>query len=596
MLIRLTNKPFRTTLFLVFALVLNACGSSSDSTSDAIALGPAGSSSFSSLPAQAETLTMASRQGRFAGKAVSGLVYRSDSHDGVTSSAGEFDYRPGEQIEFYLGDIKLGETRAANELSLVELPMRNDAVNERAAVNLLRLLYTLDEDANADNGIAISTAVSELARLRAMNFDLAPESFEQTYLSLVLELTSATTAGAREFVALDLVEDELAYLDEGYWHLNEIRQSAGLVKYANSTALSAAAANHADYLVTNQLTGHYEEMALFGASGVSPADRAKAQDYLARSVNEVISYFDTPERALDDLMAAIYHRLALLSLHHNEAGIGAALGDNDDRIKSAFVVKMGLAEMDQACRESDLSGNQRGVRAACHDQIPVERDRFFEIHNDLAASNPEAILWPPRDADDIPPAFFEEEPDPLPDYSVSGYPVSVQFNQYFVPSVRVDSFRLFRVHDGAEIDVIPWLDRSADPNNRLSALEAVIFPKERLDWDTLYRVELNYEIEGEWTFTSWNFRTRALDEQLMTWSGQGQRLDFESKKSYAVYIPPTAEQPRIGSINYQYPQGTRIQAEFIDGNTLGITIEGRSGSQVSFTTGAGHRFNVVISN
>jgi len=61
--------------------------------------------------------------GVFLDSVVSGLRYDADTFSGVSNSAGEFNYNPGELITFSIGDVVIGSAIAApvmTPLTLVE--------------------------------------------------------------------------------------------------------------------------------------------------------------------------------------------------------------------------------------------------------------------------------------------------------------------------------------------------------------------------------------------------------------------------------------------------------------------------------------------
>ena len=131
-----------------------------------------------------------SDKGQFTGP-VSGLHYETDSFSGVTNRKGEFRFRCGESIRFYVGDIFLGETIAAKTISPFDLagiapptanaenyliqhqivngiipppamPLKKEGTPFENAVNLAVFLYTIDADMQADNGVQIPADLHDL--------------------------------------------------------------------------------------------------------------------------------------------------------------------------------------------------------------------------------------------------------------------------------------------------------------------------------------------------------------------------------------------------------------------------------------------------
>lgn len=92
------------------------------------------------------------RTGVFVDGLVQGVTYKSSSGlNGVTGSRGEYQYREGDRISFYVGSVLLGEFTAEEVVSVL------DAANP-AEVALF--LQALDADGNAANGILIPAALA----------------------------------------------------------------------------------------------------------------------------------------------------------------------------------------------------------------------------------------------------------------------------------------------------------------------------------------------------------------------------------------------------------------------------------------------------
>jgi hypothetical protein len=101
--------------------------------------------------------------GQFAGPKVAGLSYASGSTSGVTSDRGEFEFEPGETVQFSIGDIALGPPVPAKEvMSTRDLVARDSDEGATSEVNMRRLLKSLDADPKSDV-ISISAAVQSAA-------------------------------------------------------------------------------------------------------------------------------------------------------------------------------------------------------------------------------------------------------------------------------------------------------------------------------------------------------------------------------------------------------------------------------------------------
>lgn len=141
------------------------------------------------------------RFGYFLDSAVDGVRYISGEHYGTTDSNGRFGYIVGENIEFYIGDILIGDVISPSDrLTPFELSNRNAS----SALNILRFLQTLDDDSDPNNGIQITETIHYLASSKALDFSDPGWSselgfgFTRTEIeALMLELTSGTEAGSR---------------------------------------------------------------------------------------------------------------------------------------------------------------------------------------------------------------------------------------------------------------------------------------------------------------------------------------------------------------------------------------------------------------
>ena len=96
----------RLLLLAGLAVLLSACGGSS----------PAGGG----IPPGGGGTT-GTQQGEFLDSAVQGLRFITQSQSGTTDNNGRFNYRTGETISFYVGDILLGSAPAKDTMTPVDL-------------------------------------------------------------------------------------------------------------------------------------------------------------------------------------------------------------------------------------------------------------------------------------------------------------------------------------------------------------------------------------------------------------------------------------------------------------------------------------------
>ena len=89
--------------------------------------------------------------GQFAEPRVAGLKYVSGSTSGVTSASGEFNFEPGETVQFSIGDINLGPpVPAKKRMSTRDLVAGDSDAATTAELNMRRLLKSLDADPESE--------------------------------------------------------------------------------------------------------------------------------------------------------------------------------------------------------------------------------------------------------------------------------------------------------------------------------------------------------------------------------------------------------------------------------------------------------------
>lgn len=93
--------------------------------------------------------------GVFTDSAVSGINYQTTpgNKSGKTNALGEYNYVKGDTVIFSIGDTQLPPVTATGRVTPADMADGNDA---DVVINVLRLLQTLDDDGNPDNGITIS--------------------------------------------------------------------------------------------------------------------------------------------------------------------------------------------------------------------------------------------------------------------------------------------------------------------------------------------------------------------------------------------------------------------------------------------------------
>ena len=116
--------------------------------------------------------------GIFEDSPVAGLFYETATRSGFTNSSGEYEYLPTETITFSIGGIVLGSATGSEVITPLTLVAGATDATHPEVTNIVRLLMTLDNDGNPDNGISISTETAAAAVNQSVDFtalDLATD-------------------------------------------------------------------------------------------------------------------------------------------------------------------------------------------------------------------------------------------------------------------------------------------------------------------------------------------------------------------------------------------------------------------------------------
>ncbi|ACM93721.1 putative lipoprotein [Nautilia profundicola AmH] len=371
-------------------------------------------------------------------------------------------------------------------------------------------------------------------------------------------------------------------------YLNFLRNKAGMISLKANNNLIIAAENHAYYLYVNNATGHEEEEGKKGFTGQWPSDRVVYAGFLSKDVSENVSvgqenYMDS----IDNLFSAIYHRFGFLNTTIDLIGIGIESKD--------YVYDMGNSILNTLCsHQNDVNGAYY-LNVCADDDIVIDADDYNDAKNNFRKQNPDIIIWPYNNAIDMLPVFYNETPDPLPDYNVSGYPISIQFNEYYFNEDNI-TLKTFKLYDqnGNEVTNTRLLDKNNDPNDKFDEYEFALFPLERLEWNETYNVNAVYEYNGNDYNLSWSFKTKELPYPYFRITTDDETIYVDSNKTFAYYFVPDDGNDLIKSYGYTYPAGDKVESGFIDYNTLWIRVIGKSGDEFNFDFDNGDKLKLII--
>ncbi len=384
--------------------------------------------------------------------------------------------------------------------------------------------------------------------------------------------------------------EDIGYeISDAFATLNRIRTAMNMAPLEANAALARAAQFHADYLVRHRTASHLEYSTRKGFKGSKPIDRALRAGYRARFVGENLSTKSANARtSIDGLFSAIYHRFGFLDPSFDTVGIGIAQ-EKIHPLNSAFVYLMGNSEIDRLCGSTAYRGTGRYVYGVCADtRHRIRAQTYQQARRAVQERNPRIVVYPYDGQTNVPPAFYNENPDPLPGYDVSGFPVSIAFNPRYFRTIKLIDFRLFR-SDGSEVTSVQLRNKQNDPNHELSRRQFALMPLKRLAYGATYRVMVNYRHRKKHKQKVWTFTVRKPTEALKIIRNKKQTLTLKRGRGYWLYFPPHNRHDVLGAMRYP----ADVFVRFIDPNTMRVVLppNRRSGFEIS---GSGRRIRIAV--
>jgi len=257
---------------------------------------------------------------------------------------------------------------------------------------------------------------------------------------------------------------------------------------------------------SEQQLGHTAQSLADSQQQLSAARQA-AQDYQPRAAaagysagvaeNLTISNFARSGRtSTDSLMTALYHRLALLTPTHNEAGAAWVRGKY-----TAFVVEQGSSHERELCAQADQLAQNRSRYLLT---LPCNGERTSIPLDELPPEHLAPVKFPI--GNNIDPSYDgKENPNPMPTRNPVGNPVSIAFYGNQAP-ITLHRFTLRSSH--GEIANPTILTAANDPNHQLQTNEFALFAPKPLDYNTEYTAQFVYSQNGKQHTETWTFRTR----------------------------------------------------------------------------------------
>ncbi|MFK5976702.1 MAG: CAP domain-containing protein [Sulfurovum sp.] len=362
------------------------------------------------------------------------------------------------------------------------------------------------------------------------------------------------------------------YAESGLSYLNKIRSQAGLIKLKQNKYLNRASSSHAKYLVRHQVTGHTEQIGRGFYTGKRPHNRALKAGYPSAFIVENLTINTANQKqSIDNLFSAIYHRFVFLTLEHDEIGMGSAKSKNGRRFKSAFVYDLGSSAISQLCKNRyNIKNGVYYIKDICKDKKKMIAKTIYNRAKDkIRLKNRSIVLFPYPNQKGISPVFYNESPDPLPKYGVSGYPISVELNSAIYKNIRLKSFRLYS--NGKEIKDTKIIKNSNDKNKIFTKYQFALMPLKRLEYNTTYTVKFDASTSKKRVTKRWSFTTTNPKGKLYRITKKNSHLKVKAGTIGILYFVPNGR----NDIITRYGSRGGLKVNFIDQNTFKVKFPKR---------------------
>lgn len=150
--------------------------------------------------------------GVFLDSKVQGLGYSTSTLNGTTNANGEFQYNDGESVAFSLAGQPLSTVPGHGVLTPFDNP--SNTIHEDNPVNILRLLQTLDTDADPTNGIILPTVTVTMNL--DFNQNMADFQNDANVVSFITDNTNVTTLTVTPVGAVNHFNTTLASVTDNY--------------------------------------------------------------------------------------------------------------------------------------------------------------------------------------------------------------------------------------------------------------------------------------------------------------------------------------------------------------------------------------------
>lgn len=357
-----------------------------------------------------------------------------------------------------------------------------------------------------------------------------------------------------------------------------------MIKYNENRLLNKSALNHAKYLFYHKDNRHKQIVYKKYFSGKTATKRANVVGFNSNVSENIAIGSSNTQESIDNLFTAIYHRFNFLNFKNDEMGVGFVYDEVNKSYSNVF--NMGNSHLEYLCKQKSFEGYGTFYTQVCKDEnFKIEQSIYLKAKNKNINTNPKIVVWPYANQKDFQPVFYEEIPDPLPNCSVSGNPISVQFNPLKSGDIKLKSFKLFELKNNNyyEVKDTKMMTSKNDPNKKFTNKQFALFPMNRLKWNQKYKIEFKYFEDNILKSKVWSFKTKALAYEEIKFDENQKEYFIKKDKNQIISFPTKNCNDKLDRFKYFYSKDLEVnRLDFIDSNTILLNFSGQSSSIFKF--------------
>jgi hypothetical protein len=253
--------------------------------------------------------------------------------------------------------------------------------------------------------------------------------------------------------------------------LNAERQRCGFGLLAQNAMLDVASNGHANYLMVNNATGHFQDNTKPAFTGAGPGDRATAAGYAWSVILD--DFADTTGAAANVLTGrGVLALRSLLSAPYHAVNLVSPQLDFGMRILSS---------------DTAATTGTFGPRAISHFAMGMAQGAYSQKPNSASVQT-----YPCEGTTGTAYQLTNETPNPIPGRDLAANPVGQPIIVAVRPGqmINISSASMLKKSDGSAVTLRPAIDYSNDPNHVLVPMQAVIIPDAPLQPNTEYTVTI----------------------------------------------------------------------------------------------------------